>query len=218
MRAESAHHRKLKACFNLCAPLPNRPVESGFQPAILFYSGSRALPEATMNEAFGLAGSTRQRRRLIVGGLDTRLSLQAESLPQSGFRARWQAEVRYAHNNFLPNFQTWHACRVNPAMQHIAYFSMEIGLDPAIHTYAGGLGILAGDTLKSAADLKLPMVGVSLLYREGHFRQSIETGKQREEPQHWDFQSIWSGWTHGVRCAWKEGRCMWARGNSPIRV
>ena len=47
-------------------PLPNRPVESGFQPAILFYSGSRALPEATMNEAFGLAGSTRQRRRLIV--------------------------------------------------------------------------------------------------------------------------------------------------------
>ena len=65
---------------------------------------------------------------------------------------------------------------------------MEIGLDPAIHTYAGGLGILAGDTLKSAADLKLPMVGVSLLYRDGHFRQTIETGEQREEPQNWDFQ------------------------------
>jgi len=73
-------------------------------------------------------------------------------------------------------------------MQKIAYFSMEIGLHPDIRTYSGGLGILAGDSLKSAADLKLPMVGVSLLYREGHFRQNVETGEQREEPQHWNFK------------------------------
>lgn len=47
---------------------------------------------------------------------------------------------------------------------------------------------MAGDTLKSAADSKLPMVGVSLLYRHGHFRQNVETGEQREEPQHWNFK------------------------------
>ena len=48
----------------------------------------------------------------------------------------------------------------------IAYFSMEMGLEPAIPTYAGGLGVLAGDTLRSAADLGVPMVGVTLLHRK----------------------------------------------------
>jgi starch phosphorylase len=69
----------------------------------------------------------------------------------------------------------------------IAYFSMEIGIDPAIPTYSGGLGILAGDTLKSAADLGLPMVGVTLLARKGHFRQELlDDGTQVEHPVEWD--------------------------------
>jgi starch phosphorylase len=55
---------------------------------------------------------------------------------------------------------------------HIAYFSMEIGLESDIPTYSGGLGVLAGDTLKSSADLSLPMVAVSLIYRKGYFTQS----------------------------------------------
>jgi starch phosphorylase len=68
----------------------------------------------------------------------------------------------------------------------IAYFSMEIGLDPDIPTYSGGLGILAGDTIRSAADLKVPMVAVTLLYRKGYFYQRLdETGWQREEPVQW---------------------------------
>ena len=68
----------------------------------------------------------------------------------------------------------------------VAYFSMEIGLDPAIPTYAGGLGVLAGDTIRSAADLGVPMVAVTLLYRRGHFYQRLDAnGAQTEEPMDW---------------------------------
>lgn len=69
----------------------------------------------------------------------------------------------------------------------IAYFSMEIGLNKDIPTYSGGLGILAGDTIKSAADLRLPLVAVSLLTKKGYFRQVLdERGRQREEPEEWE--------------------------------
>ncbi|MDH4268417.1 MAG: glycogen/starch/alpha-glucan phosphorylase, partial [Deltaproteobacteria bacterium] len=68
----------------------------------------------------------------------------------------------------------------------VAYFSMEIGLEDRIPTYSGGLGVLAGDTIRSAADLKVPMVAVTLLYRKGYFRQKLEAdGWQREEPAAW---------------------------------
>jgi starch phosphorylase len=71
----------------------------------------------------------------------------------------------------------------------IAYFSMEIGLDPKMPTYSGGLGILAGDTIRSAADLKVPMIAVTLLYRKGYFYQRLdETGWQREEPVQWTIE------------------------------
>lgn len=74
----------------------------------------------------------------------------------------------------------------DPYFRSIAYFSMEVGLDPKVPTYSGGLGILAGDTLKSAADLGIPMVGVTLLYRKGYFRQHIdENGMQHEYPEVW---------------------------------
>lgn len=68
----------------------------------------------------------------------------------------------------------------------VAYFSMEIGLQTVMPTYSGGLGVLAGDTLCSAADLGLPMVAVSLLHARGYFRQSIDQqGQQKEEPVTW---------------------------------
>jgi glycogen phosphorylase len=68
----------------------------------------------------------------------------------------------------------------------IAYFSMEIAVDPRFPTYSGGLGVLAGDMLRSAADLAIPMVGVTLLHRKGYFRQYLdEKGQQSEEPQEW---------------------------------
>ncbi len=71
--------------------------------------------------------------------------------------------------------------------RRIAYFSMEVAVAPGMPTYAGGLGVLAGDTLRSFADLRIPSVGVTLLYRKGYFRQSIdENGLQREHPMEWD--------------------------------
>jgi len=68
----------------------------------------------------------------------------------------------------------------------IAYFSMEIALENAMPSYSGGLGVLAGDTIRAAADLRLPMVAVSLLYRKGYFVQRLaEDGSQSEEPVEW---------------------------------
>jgi len=69
----------------------------------------------------------------------------------------------------------------------VAYFSMEIALRSEIPTYAGGLGVLAGDTLRSAADLSLPLVAVTLVSRAGYFRQELDAGgRQIEHPAPWD--------------------------------
>jgi len=68
----------------------------------------------------------------------------------------------------------------------VAYFSMEIALEAGMPTYSGGLGVLAGDTIRSAADLKVPMVAVTLLYRKGYFTQRLDSsGWQTEEPVNW---------------------------------
>lgn len=68
----------------------------------------------------------------------------------------------------------------------VAYFSMEIALDAATPTYAGGLGVLAGDTIRSAADLEVPLVAVTLLHRHGYFHQRLDAhGQQTEEPVAW---------------------------------
>jgi glycogen phosphorylase len=63
----------------------------------------------------------------------------------------------------------------------VAYFSMEVGLSEHIPTYSGGLGILAGDHIKSAADLNVPLVAVTLLYKRGYFIQSINPMGEQEE-------------------------------------
>ncbi len=68
----------------------------------------------------------------------------------------------------------------------VAYFSMEIGLETDIPTYSGGLGILAGDTVRAAADLGLPMAAVTLLYRKGYFHQHLDSqGNQTESYASW---------------------------------
>ena len=69
----------------------------------------------------------------------------------------------------------------------VAYFSMEIALDPRIPTYSGGLGILAGDILRSSADLELPVVGITLAYTAGYFHQRISPdGIQYEKTVSWE--------------------------------
>ncbi|MFH1722369.1 MAG: alpha-glucan family phosphorylase [Candidatus Altiarchaeota archaeon] len=68
----------------------------------------------------------------------------------------------------------------------VAYFSMEVGINPSIPTYSGGLGVLAGDMLRSCADLSVPLVAVTLLNEQGYFFQQIdENGNQIELPFKW---------------------------------
>jgi glucan phosphorylase len=72
------------------------------------------------------------------------------------------------------------------ALHTVAYFSMEIALENQMPTYSGGLGVLAGDLLRSAADLGLPIVGVSLLHRKSYFLQGLDAeGRQSEAPVAW---------------------------------
>lgn len=82
---------------------------------------------------------------------------------------------------------------MNPVDRTIAYFSMEIALESSMPSYSGGLGALAGDTIRSAADLKVPMVAVCLLYRKGYFFQSLDDdGTQKETPAEWVVENFLS--------------------------
>lgn len=73
----------------------------------------------------------------------------------------------------------------------IAYFSMEIALEEGMPTYSGGLGVLAGDTIRSAADLQVPMVAVTLLHRKGYFSQHLDSGGwQTEQPVEWSVEDV----------------------------
>ena len=91
----------------------------------------------------------------------------------------------------------------------VAYFSMEIALRNEVPTYAGGLGVLAGDTVRSATDLELPMVAVSLISRAGYFHQQIDAqGRQLEHAEIWDPRR----WAHPLDAKIAvaiEGRTVW---------
>ena len=68
----------------------------------------------------------------------------------------------------------------------VGYFSMEIAIEPSMPTYSGGLGVLAGDTLRSAADMGLPLAAVTLVHRKGYFKQVLDaSGTQTEDAQAW---------------------------------
>ncbi len=87
------------------------------------------------------------------------------------------------HRTFAPRYES---ARQSPPPA-IAYFSMEIGLQSDMPTYSGGLGILAGDTVRAAADMEVPMVAVTLLTRKGYFHQELDAaGNQVEKPDLWN--------------------------------
>jgi len=89
--------------------------------------------------------------------------------------------VKNSYNNYLSE-STWHSKNFAAEKdQKIAYFSLEYGLSESIPIYSGGLGILAGDHLKSASDLGLPFVGVGLLYQEGYFTQYLNNDGWQQE-------------------------------------
>jgi glycogen phosphorylase len=77
--------------------------------------------------------------------------------------------------------QRWFQSRHESPLQLIAYFSPEFGLTETLPQYSGGLGVLAGDHLKAASDLGLPLVAVGLLYAEGYFRQRLNADGYQEE-------------------------------------
>src|ERR1700728_2043631 len=101
----------------------------------------------------------------------------------------------------------------DPTSRTIAYFSMEIALSPALPTYSGGLGILAGDTLRSAADTAAPLVAISLVHRRGYFRQHLDAvGQQTESDVPWSPETLLPSARHIVTVAMESREvkvCAW---------
>jgi starch phosphorylase len=77
--------------------------------------------------------------------------------------------------------ETWWRDRGGPADFLVAYFSAEFGLDESLPIYSGGLGVLAGDYLKAASELGVPLVGIGLFYRRGYFRQRLDENDRQDE-------------------------------------
>src|SRR4051794_36754681 len=75
----------------------------------------------------------------------------------------------------------WFQGRADSPLRSVAYFSPEFGIAEALPQYSGGLGVLAGDHLKAASDLGVPLVGVGLFYRHGYFRQSLNSDGWQQE-------------------------------------
>lgn len=118
-------------------------------------------------------------------------------LPERGLTVFYNEQTvyfcsEYCQRKFLEGPEKYLTALIAPSFdeakenRRIAYFSMEVAVGQGMPTYAGGLGVLAGDTLKSCADLRVPVVGVTLLSRKGYFDQRLdEWGHQQEEPAEW---------------------------------
>jgi starch phosphorylase len=108
--------------------------------------------------------------------------LMLGSIDQAELEAAARDEAFLAHldrtlqqlDAYLTNSSTWfHRTYGNPEGMLVAYFSAEFGLTECLSVFAGGLGVLAGDHLKSASDLGVPLVAVGLLYQQGYFKQYL---------------------------------------------
>jgi hypothetical protein len=141
-------------------------------------------------QAAGGGGKLPSSQQQLVARI-TRPNVRGDSFPSvHDSRAGWNQFAQRA----TPEARQWlFEVEMPTAMfnSSVAYFSMEICLEQAIPTYSGGLGVLAGDTLRSAADLEIPMVGVTLLHRKGYFQQQIDAeGNQIERPVEWRPEEI----------------------------
>ncbi len=107
-----------------------------------------------------------------------------------GFMGHLERATRYLDEYVSATDSSWFRRTYGPTEgPQIAYFSLEFGLTESLMIFAGGLGVLAGDHLKSASDLDVPLVGVGLLYQQGYFRQYLnQAGWQQEayEDNHFD--------------------------------
>ncbi len=111
-------------------------------------------------------------------GLVSRDRLDALS-DDSGFKG-FLAEVRSELQQYLDG-DRWFQDRDASPLRSVAYFSPEFGIAEALPQYSGGLGVLAGDHLKAASDLGVPLVGIGLLYRHGYFRQALNIDGWQQE-------------------------------------
>ncbi|MDQ4065128.1 MAG: alpha-glucan family phosphorylase, partial [Actinomycetota bacterium] len=103
-----------------------------------------------------------------------------DELAQDGPFIAFLAQV---HDDLLGYLEEprWFQMRKGRKAKQIAYFSPEFGVSEALPIYSGGLGVLAGDHLKAASDLGVPLVGVGLLYRQGYFRQALNADGWQQE-------------------------------------
>ncbi len=114
-----------------------------------------------------------------------------EKLEEESFRDAYHQVVDSFRRYLAETDETWFARTFPDERGPFAYFCMEYGLHQSLATYSGGLGVLAGDHLKSASDLGLPFVGVGLLYHHGYFRQNIDAdGRQQHIYPESDFTRL----------------------------
>jgi starch phosphorylase len=107
---------------------------------------------------------------------------QIEELLRTSTLGATVTRAYYTLREYLEQRNTWgshyvRSLRVNP----VAYFSAEFGLHGSLPIYSGGLGVLAGDHLKAASDLDVPIVGVGILYEQGYFRQALDAAGWQQE-------------------------------------
>jgi starch phosphorylase len=112
--------------------------------------------------------------------------ISPEQLERRAAEMALHSRIDYAFrrlHDYLKNDDSWGATHASTLRSRpVAYFSMEFGLHESLPIYSGGLGVLAGDHLKSASDLGIPLVGIGILWDEGYFRQTLnKDGWQEEE-------------------------------------
>ncbi len=133
--------------------------------------------------------STHQNPVRLLGAIDQ--SRLEEAAADEGFRLQLE-RVAADFDAYMGATSTWYARTHGQTLQPcIAYFSPEFGVANCLNIFAGGLGLLAGDHLKSASDLGVPLVGISLLYQQGYFRQTLnDAGWQQEFSEENDFHNL----------------------------
>ena len=210
MATHRVDDRRQRPCFRGTGLSEDRPAGSvsGWLKTRLRFAGARhptvhrptspardaAAPRGARHQpAMVLAsrhpGPLRGGRRARVGGQWTRpRPLPGHDRTRSGCRLlaadrRFIQRLRLAHGD-LEDYLTgdrWYQTLGPDAPRQIAYFSPEFGIAAVLPQYSGGLGILAGDHLKTASDLGVPIIGVGLLYRHGYFRQLLSREGWQQE-------------------------------------
>lgn len=111
--------------------------------------------------------------------------LPAEQLERRAAEMALDSRINYAFrrlSEYLKDTDSWGAMHASILRARpVAYFSAEFGLHESLPIYSGGLGVLAGDHLKSASDLGIPLIGVGLLYAQGYFRQALDANGWQQE-------------------------------------